>query len=85
MDDAYDQALFAAIARSEVGALGALYDRHAAVLFALAMHLVSDRPRAEDLLHDVFLELARYAKEPHAACRGVLRWLVLRLFERSGR
>jgi RNA polymerase sigma-70 factor, ECF subfamily len=85
VDDAYDQALFAAMSRGEIGALGALYDRHGSVLFALAMHLVTDRPRAEDLLHDIYLDLARYAREPNASCRSVLRWLVVRLFERAGR
>lgn len=78
-----DTALFAAMSRGDRDALEVLYDRHARTLFALAMHLSRDRPRAEDLLHDTFLDLARHAREPGASCATVLRWLVQRLFARG--
>jgi DNA-directed RNA polymerase specialized sigma24 family protein len=78
--------LFGAISRGDRDAsesIGALYDRHAPVLYAFAMQLVSDPVRAEDLLHDTFVDLALFARQPGAACPGVLRWLVQRLFARA--
>lgn len=80
-DDTDDAALFAALSRGDHRALDTLYDRHAPILFTLAIHLVGERTRAEDLLHDVFLDFARAARVPEAKCSNVLRWLVLRLFE----
>ena len=78
-----DPALFAAMARGDRDALAALYDRHATTLFAFALHMIGDRTRAEDLLHDTFLDLARHAREAGAARPPVLRWLVQRLFARG--
>lgn len=69
--------------RGDRDALAALYDRHAATLFAFALHMVGDRARAEDLLHDTFLDLARHAQKTTAASPPVLRWLVQRLFARG--
>lgn len=78
-----DAALFAAMSRGARDALEALYDRHAKTLFVLAMHMAGDRARAEDLLHDTFLDLAQHARKPGATCPPVLRWLVQRLFARG--
>jgi RNA polymerase sigma-70 factor, ECF subfamily len=71
------------MSRGDRDALEVLYDRHARTLFALAMQLVQERTRAEDLLHDTFLDLARHAREKRAASPPVLRWLVQRLFARG--
>ena len=82
MDTLTDDELFLAIARNDRSALGALYDRHAAVVFTVAHHVIGARQPAEDLLHDIFLDLARAAR----ACRQVgpvLRWLVMQVFERT--
>jgi RNA polymerase sigma-70 factor (ECF subfamily) len=74
-----DTALFVALSRGDRDAIERLYDRHASALFGLAMQLVPERDRAEDLLHDIFVDLARHAREPGAACPPVLRWLARRL------
>jgi RNA polymerase sigma-70 factor (ECF subfamily) len=78
-----EAALFAALAHGDRDALATLYDRHAKTLFALAMQLAGERARAEDLLHDTFLDLVRHAREPGVDCPPVLRWLVQRLFARG--
>lgn len=78
-----DVALFAALTRGDRDALAALYDMHARTLFALAMHRVGDRVRAEDLLHDTFVDLVRLSREIDARCPPVLRWLVQRLVARA--
>jgi hypothetical protein len=84
-----DVAVFAALTRGDRdalaarGALAALYDMHARTLFALAMHRVGDRDRAEDLLHDTFVDLVRLSRARDARCPPVLRWLVQRLVARA--
>ncbi|HEV7554752.1 MAG TPA: sigma factor [Kofleriaceae bacterium] len=75
-----DATLYAALARGDHGALSALYDRHAAIVFKIAMHLTHDRKLADDLVHDAFLDLARAARRGTPVLH-VLRWLILRLFE----
>ena len=84
MNDATDTALLTAISRGDNEALGALYDRHAAVLFTLALHVLGgDRVRAEDLVHDIFLDLSRAARRRDRKLDPPLRWLVLRIFALS--
>jgi RNA polymerase sigma-70 factor (ECF subfamily) len=82
VDTLTDDELFAAMARNDRAALGALYDRHAAVVFTVAHHLIGERQRAEDLLHDIFLDLARRARTA-TRVGPILRWLVLQVFERT--
>ena len=81
MNDPTDDELLAAIERGENQALGVLYDRHAAVLFTLAVHLAGNRTRGEDIVHDIFLDLARAARRRDPQLRHALRWLVLRVFQ----
>jgi RNA polymerase sigma-70 factor (ECF subfamily) len=45
------------VAARDPNALRALYDRHAALVFALCLRILRDRADAEDLLVDVFWEL----------------------------
>lgn len=80
-----DTLLLEALSRGDRAALEQLYDRHAGVLYAFALHLVEDRTRAEDLLHDTFVDLNRLARQLRAQAERppVLRWLVLRLFARA--
>src|ERR1041385_7338628 len=50
-------ALIAAARRGSADALGALYDRHAGPLLAIAYRLLQSRADAEDVVHDVFVGL----------------------------
>jgi DNA-directed RNA polymerase specialized sigma24 family protein len=77
-----DDELLLAIARNDPDALSALYDRHARIVFATALHVLGDRQRSEDLLHDVFVELVRRARAHHRIERP-LRWLVEQVLERA--
>jgi RNA polymerase sigma-70 factor (ECF subfamily) len=77
-----DEELYEAMGRDERAALGELYDRHARVVYAVAVHVIGERQRAEDLIHDLFLDLARAARRG-CAIGHVLRWLVLQVFERT--
>ena len=74
-DDVPDDALIAALVAGEVEALGALYDRHGRVVFALILRIAGDRDAAEEILQEVFLRAWQHA---HAFddTRGTVRgWL----------
>jgi RNA polymerase sigma-70 factor (ECF subfamily) len=78
-----DNALAAALARGDRAALGQLYDRHAAVLLGLGFRILGDRGRAEDVLHDVFLEAWNHASDFDPARGTVRAWLATRMRSRA--
>ena len=78
-----DAALLIRISGGDHVALAALYDRYGEVLLALAQHILGPSSEADELLHDVFLEVWRQAAlyQPQ---RGTVRsWLVLKTRERA--
>ena len=78
-----DAALMAALVRGDREALATLYDRHAALLLALATRLLRDRAQAEELLHDVFLEAWHHARDFDPTRGSVRAWLVTRTRSRA--
>jgi len=81
--DADDVALIEAMAGGDRTALDGLYDRHASTLLALALRILRNRGEAEDLLHDVFLEVWRAAKDYDTSRGRVRTWLVIRMRSRA--
>jgi RNA polymerase sigma-70 factor (ECF subfamily) len=78
-----DVELVAEAARGEVDAFSALYDRYSRLCLTMAMRMLSDRGKAEDLVHDVFLEVWRHA-EGYERSRGSVRtWILVRLRSRA--
>ncbi len=77
--DAEDAALVAAMAAGDRGALAKLYDRHGGLLLGMALKIVRERREAEDLLHDVFLEAWRSAKDFDPKRGRVRTWLAIRM------
>jgi RNA polymerase sigma-70 factor (ECF subfamily) len=71
-----DEMLADRIRRGDRDALGALYDRYASLALGVALRVVSDRPTAEDLVHDAFVivwqKIGRFD-----ATRGSLRSWIL--------
>jgi RNA polymerase sigma-70 factor (ECF subfamily) len=51
-----DRALLRAVASRDKEALDQLYARHSAMLFGLALKILSDRAEAEDVLQDAFVQ-----------------------------
>ena len=49
------------LARGDRSAFGRFYDRYASLVFTFALRILRDRPAAEDLLQEVFLQLWRDA------------------------
>ena len=83
MLDRDDVMLVRGIADGDRDCLAGLYDRYAAALLAIGRRVLGDRREAEDLLHDVFLEVWRQAGDYDAA-RGTVRgWLLMRMRSRA--
>lgn len=75
--NAADAALVLAIAAGDRRALAALYARHASSMLGLGVRVLRDRRDAEDILHDVFLEVWRRAHTYDATRASVRGWLFL--------
>src|ERR1044071_4952407 len=82
-DDAADEVLVAAMAAGDRAALATLYERHASLLLGLALRIVRERREAEDLLHELFLEAWRSAKDFDPKRGRVRTWLAIRMRSRA--
>lgn len=72
-----DADLVAAMLRRDQSACGALYDRYSRLVFSVALRVTNDRTAAEDVVHDLFLQLWR-APEKFDGARGQLApWLAV--------
>ena len=71
------------VAGGDQAALGELYDRHGAALLALGARVLRDRHEAEDLLHDVFVEVWQKAATYDPARGSVRAWLAIRMRSRA--
>ena len=78
-----DTELIATIARGQQASLGALYDRHAGLLHGILARMLGDVQEAEDVLHEVFLEVWEHAADYDAARGSVRAWLVMRARSRG--
>lgn len=78
-----DRALVAEAARGEVKAFAALYDRFAGVMLATSKRMLGDRGGAEDLVHDVFMEVWRNCDNYDPARATVRTWILVRLRSRA--
>jgi RNA polymerase sigma-70 factor (ECF subfamily) len=75
--------LVARIARGDRRAFADLYARYSSLLLALGMKIVKSRAEAEDVLHDVFLEVWKRAGDYDPQRGSVRAWLALRMRSRS--
>ncbi len=65
-----DAELFWASKAGQTPALGLLYDRHAGLVYGIALRVLGTTPEAEDLTQDIFINLTRSSFDPR---RGALR------------
>ncbi len=82
-DGREDSQLLFELAAGDASALGALYDRHASWMLAHAYSVLGNRRDAEDLIHDVFLEVWRKAESYEPSRAGVRTWLRVKLRSRA--
>lgn len=78
-----DNELINRVAAQEKDALAELYDRHAPQMLAVALRILKTRNDAEDLIHDVFLEIWRKAGDFDRARGTVLNWILIRVRSRA--
>ncbi|MBI4819446.1 MAG: sigma-70 family RNA polymerase sigma factor [Deltaproteobacteria bacterium] len=78
-----DAELIHRLASGDHAALSQLYDKFAPSMLALGVRLLGDRKEAEDLLHDVFLEVWRSAADYDVSRGSVAAWLALRTRSRA--
>lgn len=71
-----DHDLLKAIARSDEGALGSLYDRYKQILFGLLVRILNSREEAEDVLQEVFIQVWRRASHYDERRGKPFTWLV---------
>jgi RNA polymerase sigma-70 factor (ECF subfamily) len=81
--DEGDVTLIQGAAAGERDCLAALYDRYAPACLAMGRRILGDRREAEDLLHDVFLEVWRQAADYDVARGSVRSWLMMRVRSRA--
>lgn len=72
-----DGTLVLAISTGDREALAGLYDRYAGLLLAVGIRVLKNRREAEDIVHDVFLEVWRRAQAYEPARASVRAWLLL--------
>ncbi|MEL6180606.1 MAG: sigma-70 family RNA polymerase sigma factor [Myxococcota bacterium] len=77
-----DVHLVMAIANGDREALATLYDAYSPIMLATAHRMLGDRREAEDILHDVFLEVWRKAGTYEPSRARVKTWLLMRLRSR---
>lgn len=82
-EDAADATLVAAMAAGDRAALATIYRRYGGLMLALAVRIVRNLNQAEDLLHDVFLEAWRSAKDYDPQRGSVRTWLAIRTRSRA--
>lgn len=70
-----DEELLSRVSEGKVAALGELYDRHGAALFALAARVLRDRGAAEEAVQDAFLAAWRKAGSFDAGRGRAYGWL----------
>src|SRR5262245_4771381 len=73
--DSDDAALLSAIGRGDRQAYATLYDRYGAVLLGLIYRILRSRTEAEDVLHDVFLQIWHNGHHYDAARGAPFVWL----------
>jgi RNA polymerase sigma-70 factor, ECF subfamily len=71
-----DRDLIARIAEGNPNALGALYDRHSAIALGVALSIVHDRGRAEDVVQEAFVSVWRKGGSYTGERGSVRSWLL---------
>ena len=78
-----DVELLAAVGTGDRTALSSLYERHAEHMLSLALKLLGELSSAEDLVHDVILEVWKNADSYRAERGSVRAWIRMRLRSRA--
>lgn len=80
---AADAELVRRVAEGDRDALGELYDRYGALLLGVGVRILRARRDAEDIAHDVFLEVWRRAGSYEPGRASVRSWLLMMMRSRA--
>ena len=75
LNQASDQVLATLVARRVEAALGAIYDRYGALVYAIALRVTGDRQTAEEVVQDVFQCVWQTAATYRAELGNFTPWL----------
>ncbi|WP_143058756.1 RNA polymerase sigma factor [Nitrosomonas marina] len=78
-----DTQLMQQMANKEHHALAQLYERHVTQMLAVAYRILRSRKDAEDLIHDVFLEIWNKASDFDVKRSSVRTWILMRVRSRA--
>ncbi len=78
-----DHTLIKAICGGDERALGSLYERHIDKMLGFARMILGNQSDAEDVIHDVFMEIWHKAASYDASRGSIKAWLMLRVRSRS--
>ncbi len=76
-DQPDDGTLLKSIAGRDKAALRSLYERHSPILFSLALRILGNRPDAEDVLQEVFIQVWNTAGSYDEKRAKPVSWLIL--------
>jgi RNA polymerase sigma-70 factor (ECF subfamily) len=76
LHDHPDLALIRAIAAGDRDALGSLYQRYGGAVLALLIRMLGSRAEAEELVHDIFVELWRRAGQYDPSRGAIGTWII---------
>jgi RNA polymerase sigma-70 factor (ECF subfamily) len=71
-----DEELLALVVRRQEAALGAIYDRHGRLVFAVALRITGDRETAEEVVQDVFQNVWQTAGSFQSGVGSFPSWLL---------
>ncbi len=83
IDAELDQRIMTAIQQGDRKAFAELYDRHCSWLMAVAYRILNNHNDAEDLIHDVFIEIWKTASGYDASRGTVSCWLAVKTRSRA--
>lgn len=75
-NDLEDQALIQLVIRSDEGALSALYDRYAKLVYSIALNAIGEQGLAEEIVQEVFIRIWEKASSFDSNRGKLYTWIV---------